>query len=132
MTRRAWLSAAATFGYMALIFVLSSRRAPEPITGLGLSDRWLHLVEYGVLGFLLSDLVRTGAGGRRWLALVLLPAVVGSLYGASDEWHQSFVPGRDASFADLAMDAVGSFAGATVRWGLGRMGASRPPDGEPG
>jgi len=122
MTRRARLSAIAVVVTMGLIFALSSRRPPGMITGLGIPDGWLHLFEYAWLGFLLSDLAATGAGGRRWLALVLLPALVGTLYGASDEWHQAFVPGRDSSLADLGMDALGSSLGATIRWGLVVLG----------
>ena len=29
-------------------------------------------------------------------------------YGMSDEWHQSFVPGRDADWLDLAADTLGA------------------------
>jgi len=29
-------------------------------------------------------------------------------YGMSDEWHQSFVPGRDADWLDLAADTMGA------------------------
>lgn len=31
-----------------------------------------------------------------------------ALYGASDEWHQSFVAGRDASFFDWLADLFGA------------------------
>jgi len=123
--RRAGLSAAAVVVTMAGIFVLSSRRPPGAILSLGIPDGWLHLAEYAWLGWLLSDLAATGAGGRRWLALVLLPTLVGTLYGASDEWHQSFVPGRDSSLADLGMDVLGSWLGATIRWGWVALGPGR-------
>ena len=32
------------------------------------------------------------------------------IYGATDEWHQSFVPGRTPDINDLLADAVGAFA----------------------
>jgi VanZ family protein len=32
---------------------------------------------------------------------------IGALYGATDEWHQGFVPGRIPSFDDWVADVVG-------------------------
>ncbi len=116
MTRRAGLSALAALSYMVLIFVLSSRRPPEPIVSLGVKDSWLHLVEYGVLGFLMADLAWALRRTISWRALVPIPALLGALYGMSDEWHQSFVPGRDASGADVVMDVLGSLLGAMALW----------------
>jgi len=40
-------------------------------------------------------------------------------YGCSDEWHQSFVPGRDADLRDVWADAVGAVAGAAACWAWG-------------
>ncbi len=114
MTRRAGLSVAAALSYMLLIFVLSSQRPPEPVVSLGVKDSWLHLVEYAVLGFLLADLAWALRGTIAWRTLVPGPALLSALYGLSDEWHQSFVPGRDASGADVLMDVVGSLLGATA------------------
>ena len=33
--------------------------------------------------------------------------MIGMCYGVSDEWHQSFIPGRVASIWDALFDAVG-------------------------
>ncbi len=43
-----------------------------------------------------------------------------SLYGLSDEWHQSFVPGRDASLGDWLADTIGAVLAATAIFRLSR------------
>jgi VanZ family protein len=128
---RVVLAAIPVVGYMALIFVLSSRPPPEPVVSLGVKDSWLHLVEYGVLGFLVARLVSAASGTRSHLAPVVVGALVGTLYGLSDEWHQSFVPGRDASASDAVMDAVGSTLGALLHAGVARIIAARRTPAEP-
>ena len=37
--------------------------------------------------------------------------LVGALYAASDEFHQSFVPGRGPSIIDVGIDSLGVFTG---------------------
>jgi VanZ family protein len=95
-----WLPVVAWAG---LIFALSS--IPDLGTGLGAWDLVLrkaaHAAEYAVLGFLLLR-----AFGRETAALV-----VGIAYAASDEIHQHFVPGRQASVLDVLVDSVGVAAG---------------------
>ena len=78
----------------ALIFWASSQPNPFPQLPRGLfdHDKLLHAAAYAVLG----ALVLAALGGvplRPWVALSLTIAV-GTAYGASDEWHQSFVPNR--------------------------------------
>jgi len=84
--------------YMGLIFYVSSLSfLPAPISFNGV-DKVEHLGEYGVLDGLLM------VGGFNPLAA----AVVSSVYGASDEFHQSFVPNRDCSFWDWTADTTGA------------------------
>ena len=114
---------------MAVIFFVSSlSEAPLPD---GMSDTSGHGLGYASLGF---TVVRAVAGGlpRRitWrIALVALAICVG--YGVSDEWHQSFVPGRTADIADVYADAAGACAAAVVCWAWGilctRPASSRRP-----
>jgi VanZ family protein len=89
--------------WAALIFAFSS--VPDLGTGLGGWDLPLrkvgHAAEFAVLGALLLRAV-----GSTWTALVL-----GVLYAISDEIHQSFVPGRQVSALDVAIDAVGVAVG---------------------
>ncbi len=95
-----WLPVVAWAG---LIFALSS--IPDLGTGLGTWDLVLrkgaHAAEFAVLGLLL---VR--ALGREAAALA-----VGIAYAASDELHQHFVPGRQGSLLDVALDSVGVAVG---------------------
>jgi len=47
-----------------------------------------------------------GAGPRlRWPGA--LAAVACILYAASDEWHQTFVPGRGGTVSDVCIDTTG-------------------------
>jgi len=78
---------------------------------------WFHKVEhffyYGVMTLLLAH----GLGRRWfWLALVFVPLV-----GALDEWHQIYVPRRNASLWDFAVDAI---AAAVFVYAYVRAGAS--------
>lgn len=51
--------------------------------------------------------------------------LIGAIYGLSDEWHQSFVPGRDCSVYDVAADALGVLSAVVtfkmVRYGWRRL-----------
>lgn len=68
-------------------------------------DKLHHAGAYFILGVLLWFSL------RHWLKqpiiLASLSIILGSLYGLSDEWHQSFVYGRTASVADWLADITG-------------------------
>jgi VanZ family protein len=92
--------------WAALIFTLSS--IPDLGTGLGTWDLVLrklaHVGEFAVLGALLMRAVR-----REPAAIVL-----GSVYAATDEIHQSFVAGRQGSALDWTIDTVGVVLGVLL------------------
>jgi VanZ family protein len=102
-----WVAVAA---YLALIFFLSSLPNPLPALTSRVSDKVLHLVEYGGLCLLLGAALRlSGVRAGRATALALL---LGSLYGASDEFHQAFVPNRSCDVRDWLADTAGAALGA--------------------
>jgi VanZ family protein len=102
---------------MLVVFHFSSESAPLPALTAHVWDKLLHLIEYGGLAALVCRaLLGEGLG---LLAAVAGAIVVASLYGASDEWHQSFVPMRDADVRDWVADTLGGTAGAVV-YGAGR------------
>lgn len=112
----AWLPAVL---WMAFIFYLSAQSRPlrTPPTGLSYVA---HFCEYAVLAFLLfwAQLSRGSWKGRLALSLAI-SFILATLYGASDEFHQSFVAGRDASVLDFAADAAGAAFALIIigRWG---------------
>ena len=73
---------------------------------LSLLGRIAHMTEYAVLAVLLYwGIVRLTRCHERAAGLALTLAV---LYGIGDEIHQSFVPGRTPSVADLLLDLIGA------------------------
>ena len=93
---------------MAIIFFLSALPNPTMSHRIAGGGFFLHLIEYGVLGLLLSwAFVNSGVNKR----LMLYVFLAGLLYGATDEIHQSFVPQRTSSLLDLTADGLGSLLG---------------------
>lgn len=116
----AWYRRASTLAvvaWMALIFGLSSipREVPSPGTHLVAPDKAAHFAVYSVLAFLLYAAGRpyVTTTRRAWL-LVAASIAVAALYGVSDEFHQSFVPGRDPDPLDWLADLAGAVFGALV------------------
>ena len=110
---RYWLPLAA---YCGLIFVLSSFSRPFPPAAALFSDKLLHVVEYSVLGFLAARALFSLDVKSSHKFLFMVAVVFSTLYGLSDEFHQSFVPGRNAAIGDFVADAVGALIGAAVYW----------------
>jgi len=102
-------------GWAGVIFYLSSQSG----TGLELpflhADKWIHAGIYGVL----AALFLWAVGGNGPKALGTLVGLV-SLYGATDEVHQYFVPGRSTDVWDWVADTVGALVVALLyylaRW----------------
>lgn len=106
--------------YGAAIFLLSAISGLSPIFKVPekyIWDKLLHLLEYLVLGMLLARALYFSFKYRSLGHLVFMVFVFGSLYGASDEWHQHFVSYRTCDYRDWIADSLGVFIGAYV-WGI--------------
>jgi VanZ family protein len=77
-----------------------------------------HVTEYAVLGLLLYRALHRGPTAPSGFAHRTATAALGmaALYAASDEFHQSFVPTRYASFNDVMIDTLGAAAGLGLLW----------------
>lgn len=133
--------------WMGLIFFLSSdprssHRTAEVFGDLNLLARKAaHMTEYAILYCLLyfalsgatahatatsavasDDLSSSSAPAikrnqRHWIQAALPPLVIAALYACTDEWHQSFVPGRTSTLNDVLIDSLGAcvaLAGITI------------------
>jgi VanZ family protein len=101
-----------TIGYMSLIFYLSSQNFHLPELPAN-SDKFIHAFIYFPLAFLFYLSLRN-CGIKKYIFAIAF--ILAGFYGITDEFHQSFVPGRDASIGD----AIADFTGAL----LGSLGAS--------
>jgi VanZ family protein len=111
--RQGWLWVIA----LACSLVLASSNNPAQIPGSFVGfDKVAH---FGVFGLLATFVLRTGAVWRRlgWRGWIALAAV--SAFGVTDEWHQSFTPGRSVEFADWLADTSGAALAVTLylHWG---------------
>jgi VanZ family protein len=94
--------------WMGMIFALSaipSLASPLESFYDFIARKLAHMAEYGVLTVLLFNALRIHT--RRNARALLIAAMVALLYAFSDEWHQTFVPGREGSLRDVAVDALG-------------------------
>jgi len=105
----------AVVAYMAAMLLLSSLPGRE-VARLGLSHTLLNLAHIPLFTGLAWVTLSAFVGPAR--TRVLLAAGVCVLFALTDEWHQSFVPGRVASLSDLAADAGGIVLGIALREGL--------------
>jgi VanZ family protein len=77
-----------------------------------------HVTEYTIFGLLLLRAL----SGSRWLAQIAewipypLAILLGSLYAASDEFHQRFVPTRNGNLHDVMLDAAAVTLAVALAW----------------
>ena len=98
------------FSYMGLIFYTSS--IPEErliIPEIWNIDKVIHIVEYGILGVLWFRVI--GLAWEKSQKVVIIAFTITFLYGISDEFHQYFVPGRNADIYDAIANGIGAWLG---------------------
>ncbi len=102
--------------WMGLIFVVSDQpslpSAPGP-WDLPLK-KGMHVVAYAILTWLY---LRAFRGWWRDDARVrAVSTVLAIAYAVSDEYHQTFVPGRSGSLVDVMIDSVGILGAVWLDW----------------
>lgn len=104
-----------TFFYMLFIVYIShilQDDLPAEASDIENIDLLFHFVEYSVLGFLLFQSIYVDK------LLMINPLhgaiLIGMLFALSDEYHQSFVPGRHMSLMDMIFDSLGIIFGSSL------------------
>ena len=72
-----------------------------------------HMVEYFVLYWLLFR-AWSRKGELINKKVFVWSMVVAILYALSDEWHQTFVPGREGTLRDVGFDTIGILLSSTL------------------
>lgn len=85
-------------------------------------DKVAHCLVYGLLAATVIVAHGQKARSNKPLMVSMLACVVCLLYGLSDEFHQSFIPGRFVSGGDILADMVGAVAvSAGWFWGYRKL-----------
>ena len=118
------------FLYMGVIFLLSSISgdgSPEIVDPLTQAIKTIvyngaHIPLFALLAWLWCWSLAGWniALNRRLLIAFCLTAI----YGVTDEWHQSFTPGRDTSFLDVMLDMLGAYIAVRFYRGQQRPAAN--------
>jgi len=135
-SRRRWLAAVLLVAWASVIFTTScffihrdtfirfiGRGLPDGATRHGWSNLWLyaglifvkgyHMAEYALLYCLLFFAARTYLH-KSVAQTTRIGIVCCILYAASDEWHQTFVPGRGGTIVDVIIDTTGALLAACL------------------
>lgn len=113
--------------WMGVIFAFSHQAHSSEVTAVYFGDfnifarKMGHLSEFSILYFLVrwallasslksSETKKVSSQTKRWQNVIedktiLFATLISVMYAASDEYHQSFVPGRSACIEDVLLDS---------------------------
>ena len=100
--------------YAGIIFYMSSLSHPLPKVSIPYFDKFLHLVEYAILGILAARAFKNSPREKLSRNFIILAIIAAAAYAASDEFHQSFIPFRSCDALDLTVDVIGGTIGAVI------------------
>ena len=99
-----------------LLHWLFPAASPHTLSRMHTAIRKLaHITEFGVFSIAVFHGVRAERSGWRW-QWALLTLLIAVSYAGLDEWHQSFVPVREARFRDVLIDSTGAVLAQIFVW----------------
>jgi VanZ family protein len=108
--------------WMGFIFVMSSQPTLPFVLNKTVdfvTKKAGHVIEYGVLAFLLWRAISQDRGASTPLSFGGAFGL-SLLYAISDEFHQTFVPGRTGRLTDVGFDALGALLALALVWWFSR------------
>jgi VanZ family protein len=102
------------------VIFLFSTRPTKPSSQIDWQDfiikKSAHIVEYAVLTVLLYRALKESGVDKKEAGIYAI--IMAILYGASDEFHQSFTPGREPRVRDIFFDTIGGILAMYSIWNL--------------
>jgi VanZ family protein len=93
--------------YVVAVFSISAQSNLSPPMPFYYMDKVYHAGEYLILGILLARAASATFVSLGPFAVALVAISTGIVIGTSDEYFQSFIPGRESSAFDLFADTAG-------------------------
>jgi len=87
-------------------------------------DKVEHIIEYAIFGFLLYHTLKNSPERTLRNYASVFAVIIGTAFGATDELHQFFVPGRRANIWDLAADSTGVIIAQALIYTRNRLSGS--------
>ena len=108
MKVRRWLPPLLWAGVILFVTSVPGSVVPRQLSPY---DKIAHFAMYGLFAVLLSrDIAQVTTRSRA----ALIAVAVAIAFGAADEFHQRFIPGRASDIADWRTDSVGAAGGALI------------------
>ncbi len=112
--RKVWFVYIPLVIYWLILFTATSLPV-ERLPNIGLNDKINHFIAYFILAVLVNlTLIFQRKSRFLFKKAPLVTIIIGLLYGAVDELHQIFVPGRFADTLDWMADGLGTIVGVLV------------------
>ena len=102
--------------WIGLIYLVSAQQAVPSVPGVWdlLLKKAAHVLAYGVLAALYLRATRGSSLRDRPARVISASLAVG--YALSDEYHQMSVPGRNGTYVDVVIDALGVAGAILLDW----------------
>jgi VanZ family protein len=75
-----------------------------------------HVIEYGIFAALIYRALRSSGAKKANAGIYAI--FIALLYGMTDEFHQSYTPGREPRVRDVVFDTIGAIASIYSIWNL--------------
>jgi VanZ family protein len=103
--------------WMTLIFYLSGRPGKDIPALFPFQDIVFHFLAYLALAYFFGRALKNTNRGLSNASIFIYTFAFAICYALSDEFHQSFIPGRNTSAFDVFIDGLGVIPGAlSHRW----------------